>query len=861
MRRHLMTVAFGAVLAGCAFDPNGATGVRPCATPSDCQPDETCYHETCVLGECTAPADCGAGYQFACEQGLCRTITCIDGCGTGYACGLNGFCTPAGCVPAVEGPPGSASCLDGIDNDCDGLTDADDPNCHACSTDGECDDGRPCNGVERCVQGQCESGPPLACGPSGDACQQLVCDDLAADGPCVPRPVTDGTDCDDGDACTSGDHCTAGACGGTAYSCAPAQCQATSVCDGAGGCTTTPKADGTGCDDGEPCTKDDHCTGGVCGGTAYDCTPTDCQATSVCDGAGGCTTTPKADGTGCDDGEPCTKGDTCTGGVCGGTAYTCTPTQCQATSVCDGAGGCTTTPKADGTDCDDGQACTHTDKCTGGLCGGTPYTCTPAACEATSECDGAGGCTATPKSCGDAYSCTVDSCAADGSCVHTPNDALCGAHQVCRPACFGGASGCGTAPTLARVACPTPWHVVSASDSCTVSLGALTGQQGCVQCSAWAGTKSALYTDFFDGGAGCQPEGWTTAATTGCPGTLCYNGGGTLPGTYAVYADKGQCTGGAGPRDWWLSRTVDTTGMTGVTVCFDYASEGAGANDYLELDYSASGTGGTWTALYHDQGGPGAQDQWVRTCVLLPADADDNATLGLQFTLQSNANNHRIYLDNIEVFAYVTTCTTRTTVFASDFAACATTDWTVTGAAPVCPAMNGADALEANNSTWTISRTLDTRGLEGDLVLRFDVAETTNVTTADSLVVEMNTAGTWQRVFAVDGPIRTDQLYSTYVVNLSQRDPVANQNAALGLRLTATSGTAGHRIDLDNVRLDAVRFTCAASGVTFGAVGDAGSGSYTVPVSSSTVGQTQIECSWDQSGLDVNATGSLQFVP
>jgi hypothetical protein len=83
------------------------------------------------------------------------------------------------------------------------------------------------------------------------------------------------------------------------------------VCDGAGGCTTTAKTNGTGCNDGNTCTHDDVCTGGMCGGTSYSCMPTQCQATSVCDGAGGCTTTPKPNGTACDVGV-CAGGSCCT---------------------------------------------------------------------------------------------------------------------------------------------------------------------------------------------------------------------------------------------------------------------------------------------------------------------------------------------------------------------------------------------------------------------------------------------------------------------------------------------------------------------------------------------------------------------
>ena len=49
-----------------------------------------------------------------------------------YACGSS-------CNPVPEGPFGDATCGDGIDNDCDGLTDADDPDCQ--------DTGGACSGI------------------------------------------------------------------------------------------------------------------------------------------------------------------------------------------------------------------------------------------------------------------------------------------------------------------------------------------------------------------------------------------------------------------------------------------------------------------------------------------------------------------------------------------------------------------------------------------------------------------------------------------------------------------------------------------------------------------------------------------
>jgi hypothetical protein len=122
-----------------------------------------------------------------------------------------------------------------------------------------------------------------------------------------------------------------------------------------------------------------------------------CQATSTCDGNGGCTVVNKPDNTQCSDSNACTYGDVCRSGVCSGTGYTCTPSQCQSTSVCDGTGGCLYGNKTNGTGCNDGSDCTWGDSCTNGICGGNPYSCYPTSCQFSSSCDGSGGCTTVNK--------------------------------------------------------------------------------------------------------------------------------------------------------------------------------------------------------------------------------------------------------------------------------------------------------------------------------------------------------------------------------------------------------------------------------------------------------------------------------
>jgi hypothetical protein len=78
-------------------------------------------------------------------------------------CEARGFCDEV--CAATE------YCDDGIDNDCNGLTDADDPGC-ACD-DLQCEDGNVCNGVATCIDGACREAMPIRCAV-GEHCEPDV---------------------------------------------------------------------------------------------------------------------------------------------------------------------------------------------------------------------------------------------------------------------------------------------------------------------------------------------------------------------------------------------------------------------------------------------------------------------------------------------------------------------------------------------------------------------------------------------------------------------------------------------------------------------------------------------------------------
>ena len=86
-------------------------------TPADC----TFFDDACHVGVCSEAS-------FGCTQmnrpngTVCNDF---DACTTGDAC-TAGFCSG---VPGTEGPAGSPTCSDGVDNDCDGFTDLSDSAC------------------------------------------------------------------------------------------------------------------------------------------------------------------------------------------------------------------------------------------------------------------------------------------------------------------------------------------------------------------------------------------------------------------------------------------------------------------------------------------------------------------------------------------------------------------------------------------------------------------------------------------------------------------------------------------------------------------------------------------------------------
>lgn len=370
-------------------------------------------------------------------------------------------CDAVPAKPVIEGPPGDATCYDGKDNNCNGLTDADEPDCKECDSDADCstgnkcsfdkcvnrkcehkplsdgvncDDGLFCNGISRCQGGGCVSGPKPTCDDSNQ-CTADFCDEIKH---CVNTPIIisskegspgssacrDGqdNDCDgftdlaDSD-CRECDNDLQ--CAKDANPCMNYSCNTSRIC------VSSPKIDGMLCNDGSACNGMETCQAGKC----QPGVPVKCEDNNVCtiDGCdeslqGKCVYTAVQGCKSCAAASDCNDGNDCTADACT-------------------AGKCYNTVKADNTACEDGAFCTVNKKCLGGACVGTPRDCSAfadkcndfecdeqydvckkkpkangTACDNGLYCDGYESCwggacqSGTPAVCNDNDSCTQDIC-------------------------------------------------------------------------------------------------------------------------------------------------------------------------------------------------------------------------------------------------------------------------------------------------------------------------------------------------------------------------------------------------------------------------------------------------------------------
>ncbi len=393
-----------------ANDHGSCPGTRACVASglSDCDAkvpqvevcdgkDNNCSGAVDDIGQVT----CEVKTSFGTCDG---TLICLDGVGN------------------CEGQEASKEECDGLDNDCDGVTDNGWPdpdddklaNCvdpdddgdgyvdeddicplhadpdqldtdydgkgDACDPDDD-DDKSPDNldcapkqalvfpgAVELCdgIDNDCDGATDEKSCNDDEICTDDVCDPVQG---CLFAYNTKA--CTDDNKCTANDVCTAGACQGDFGKCDDGNSCTTDLCDPEKGCAFVPNE--LPCSDGNACTADDTCSGGAClSGAPLSCDDGNPCTLETCDPLTGCQKAP-TDGP-CDDGNACTESDVCTGGGCVGDFIDCQDDNECTLDDCDPASGCTTT-NVPGGECDDGNSCTSDDACKDGECLGTDAGC------------------------------------------------------------------------------------------------------------------------------------------------------------------------------------------------------------------------------------------------------------------------------------------------------------------------------------------------------------------------------------------------------------------------------------------------------------------------------------------------------
>ena len=174
--------------------------------------------------------------------------------------------------------PGMMELCDGTDNDCDGMTD------EGFVTGGPCTAGRgicAASGVVVCST----DGLSTVCTAQPGQPRQEACNGLDDDCDGITDENTDAA-CNDSNACTN-DACVDGACRYTSVSCNDANVCTTDSCNPYAGCVHASNT--APCDDANACTKADTCTGGACSGQLYSCDDGNQCTTDTCNGDGACT--------------------------------------------------------------------------------------------------------------------------------------------------------------------------------------------------------------------------------------------------------------------------------------------------------------------------------------------------------------------------------------------------------------------------------------------------------------------------------------------------------------------------------------------------------------------------------------------